>query len=193
MQNFDLVQRTRFYNFKYAKKYPDSTLSAYDHQITGMWMIGNDYRNASTYWGAYPHGYLTRMETLFPDAEKILHLFAGSLAPGNYIRFDCNPELGDVHGDAHQLSNYFAPASIDLCYADPPYSVDDADHYKTSMVNRNQVMRELAKVMCPGGYVVWLDQVLPIYSKEQFNLVGCIGLIRSTNHRFRVASIFKKV
>ena len=36
------------------------------------------------------------------------------------------------------------------------------------------------------------DQVLPMFRKDTFNLVGAIGIVRSTNHRFRVAAIFKR-
>jgi hypothetical protein len=39
---------------------------------------------------------------------------------------------------------------------------------------------------------VWLDQVLPVYRKDYFNVDAVIGMIRSTNHRFRVATIFRR-
>lgn len=43
------------------------------------WMGGNDYRNKSTLYGAYPKLYLDGALSLFPDARRILHLFSGSL------------------------------------------------------------------------------------------------------------------
>jgi hypothetical protein len=43
-----------------------------------------------------------------------------------------------------------------------------------------------------GGYLIWLDQVLPNYKKIEFDIVGRIGMVKSTNHRFRVITIFKK-
>lgn len=38
-----------------------------------------------------------------------------------------------------------------------------------------------------------LDQVLPMYRKDQFCVEGVIGMVKSTNHRFRVMTIFKKL
>jgi len=55
-----------------------------------MWMLGNNYSNHSAYYGAYAPQYLRRVLSMFPDAKKTLHLFSGSLPPGNHVRFDCN-------------------------------------------------------------------------------------------------------
>lgn len=157
-------------------------------------MIGNDYRNKTTYYGAYPAKYLDRVMSMFPDTKDILHLFSGSLAYTKGTNFDTNPELNtDVVGDANQLADFFPPDTFDLIIADPPYTAEDALHYGTPMVNRNKVLKECVKVLRLDGHVVWLDQVLPMYSKLELILVGTIGLIRSTNHRFRVVSIFQKV
>lgn len=162
-----------------------------DRWLYGVWMIGNDYRNKTTFYGAYPARYLDRVMSMFPDAQDILHLFSGSLPKGNYIRFDMVQEA-DIQGDAHELSAYFPPESFDLILADPPYSGEDADRYGTPMVNRNTVVKGCYKILKPLGFLVWLDCVLPMYRKDQFSLIGTIGLIRSTNHRFRVVSIFRR-
>jgi hypothetical protein len=42
------------------------------------------------------------------------------------------------------------------------------------------------------GILIWLDQVLPQYKKNQWSVIGRIGMVKSTNHRFRVITIFKK-
>ena len=170
-------------------KYPP--LAYTDRWLYGIWMIGNDYRNKTSFYGAYPARYLDRVMSIFPDASRILHLFSGSLPKGNYVRFDLVQEA-DIQGDAHKLSNYFPPNRFDLILADPPYSEQDANRYGTPMINRNIVVKECYKILSPSGYLVWLDCVLPMYSKSQYSLIGTIGLIRSTNHRFRVVSIFKK-
>jgi hypothetical protein len=159
--------------------------------ISGIWVLGNDYRG-SGYYGAYPPNYLKRVLALFPDAAKVLHLFSGSLPPGNYVRFDLNGQ-GDVAGDAHDLASYFRPNQFDLVLADPPYSSEDAENYGSPLIKRNRVLAECVKVLQPGGFVVWLDQVLPMFRKCELHLCGAIGIVRSTNHRFRVASFFRKV
>ena len=79
----------------------------------------------------------------------------------------------------------------DLVLADPPYSVEDAERYQTTMVKRNAVMRALQGVL-PGTHIVWLDQVLPMYRKDAFAIDAVIGMVKSTNHRFRVVTIFRR-
>ncbi len=187
----NIQDRARLYNAEFPK-YPP--LVHTDRWLYGIWMIGNDYRNKTTYYGAYPAKYLDRVMSMFPDTKDILHLFSGSLAYTKGTNFDTNPELNtDVVGDANQLADFFPPDTFDLIIADPPYTAEDALHYGTPMVNRNKVLKECVKVLRLDGHVVWLDQVLPMYSKLELILVGTIGLIRSTNHRFRVVSIFQKV
>ena len=82
--------------------------------------------------------------------------------------------------------------TYDLVLADPPYSSEDAEHYGSPMCNRNKVIQTLAR-LSPGAHVVWLDQVLPMWKKEVFALEAAIGLVRSTNHRFRMISIFRRL
>lgn len=176
----------------YNNAFPDYPPLVSTHRwLYGIWMIGNDYKNKTAFHGAYPTSYLKRVMSMFPKAESILHLFSGSLPKGNYTRFDLI-QGADVNGDAHKLSGYFAPNSFDLILADPPYSGEDADKYGTPMVNRNVVVRECYKILQSQGILVWLDCVLPMYRKDEVQLIGTIGLIRSTNHRFRVVSIFKR-
>jgi len=61
------------------------------------------------------------------------------------------------------------------------------------MVKRNVVFKECFKVLKEGGILIWLDQVLPNYKKIEFKIIGRIGMVKSTNHRFRVITIFQKV
>src|SRR6185312_11706222 len=79
----------------------------------------------------------------------------------------------------------------DLVLADPPYSIEDAERYQTTMVKRNAVMRALKRVR-GGTHVVWLDQVLPMYRKDIFAIGAVIGMVKSTNHRFRMVTIFER-
>ena len=191
---YDMQERAELYNSEFPD-YPP--LVYYNDYIYGIWKIGNDYRNNSSYYGAYPHSYLKRILSMFPDIEenKILHLFSGSLSyNSNFTTFDINKELKPkVVGDAENLSGYFNKNSFELILADPPYSEEDAVHYGTSMINRNKVLSEAHKVLCDGGYIVWLDQVLPMYKNTELKLVGEIGLIRSTNHRVRAVFIWRKL
>ena len=58
---------------------------------------------------------------------------------------------------------------------------------------RNKVMKALGQKAKRGTHVVWLDQVLPMYKKSEWKIEGVIGMVKSTNHRFRVITIFNKL
>ncbi|RMH20582.1 MAG: hypothetical protein D6698_04000 [Gammaproteobacteria bacterium] len=138
---------------------------------------------------------------LFPDAKNVLHLFSGSLTPeglsgfpGQHVRVDINPKCKpDIVCDAVTLSSVFEEETFDLVLADPPYSKEDAERYGVPMINRKKVLEEAAKVTTVGGNIVWLDQVAPIFRKSLLHMWGLIGIFRSTNNRFRMASIFSRV
>lgn len=163
-------------------------------EVAGLWVMGNDYRVKSGLYGGYPAGYLRRIAALFPDRRRVLHLFSGLVdlvaMPGD--TFDCRPETVPTYiGDAHEVAQF--PLELyDLVLADPPYSSEDSEHYGTPMVQRSVVIRELARVLRPSARVVWLDQVLPMYRKTDWKIEARIGMVKSTNHRFRVITIFRK-
>lgn len=157
--------------------------------------MGNDYRVKSTYYGGYPAGYLKRVKALFPDKSKVLHLFSGKVDtatfPGDTV--DINDDLKPTFVDDAQSLLNVPVEDYDLVMADPPYSVEDAERYQVTMVKRNKVMQALGRRMSSGAHVVWLDQVLPMFRKDQFCIEAIIGMVKSTNHRFRVITIFKKL
>ena len=123
----------------------------------------------------------------------MLHLFSGKVDtvvfPGHTV--DLNADNAPTYVDDAQTLTNVPLDMYDLVLADPPYSVEDAEHYKTTMVKRNTVMRALTRV-CSGTQVVWLDQVLPMYTREHWAVEAVIGCVKSTNHRFRVVTIFRR-
>jgi hypothetical protein len=175
--------------------FPRSLFISEDGRVVGTWIMGNDYRVKSGYYGGYPAGYLKRVAALFPDRKRVLHVFSGEVdlaaVPGDTV--DCNPDRNPTWvADAHDLTA--VPLhQYDLILADPPYSVEDAMRYQTTMVKRNVVMRSLAKGTAPGTWLVWLDQVLPMYRKTDWAIEATIGMWKSTNHRFRGITIFKRL
>lgn len=199
MKDYTPEQRAEFYNDYYnkVKKWPPVT--AHDKWVLGVWNIGNNYKG-SGYYGAYPPGYLDRMGIMFPDAESILHLFSGSLPNSDkYTTVDLDPDNKlnpDYRVDAEkELHETFGDNAFDLIYADPPYSAADAVNYGTKMINRRKVLIQCAKILQVGGYLVWMDERLPMFSKKKdgFEFVGNFGITRSTNHRTRSVFWFKKV
>lgn len=157
-----------------------------------VWVLGNDYQG-SGYYGSYPPGYLKRVLSLFPEItpkSRVLHLFSGTLRAGPYIRLDLK-NSPDVRGDAQYLP--FRKESFDLIIADPPYSERHAVKYKVPYPNKRTVFEEIWMVLKTGGHLVWLDQVHPMYSKNDFHLWGLIGIVRSTNHAYRFTTLFTKI
>jgi hypothetical protein len=123
----------------------------------------------------------------------VLHLFSGKVdieeMPGKTV--DVLPALDpDYLDDAQTLLNV-PLEGFDLVLADPPYSIEDANHYGVSMIKRNRVMTALERLP-KGAHICWLDQVLPQYRKINFSTEGYVGIVKSTNHRFRVLTIFRR-
>ena len=102
---------------------------------------------------------------LFPEfvepkfSGHVLHLFSGSLPPGNYERCD-EVQDAELPVSVYELPNIVLNYRPRLILADPPYSAADAEKYGTVMVNRGRVFRTLAQVTDPGAFVVWLGHDL---------------------------------
>ena len=174
-------------------QFPRSLFVSEDGRLVGTWIMGNNYTVRSAYYGGYPAGYLRRIRALFPEKRRVLHLFSGRVdtdaLPGDTV--DINPALSPTYVDDAQTLEAVPLQHYDLVLADPPYSVEDAERYQTTMIKRNVVMRALQR-LSPGAHVAWLDQVLPMYRKEAFDIDGVIGMVKSTNHRFRVVTLFRR-
>jgi hypothetical protein len=180
----------------YAKVtgFPRSLFVSEDGRAVGTWIMGNDYRVRSGYYGGYPAGYLRRVRALFPEKRRVLHLFSGCVdltaLPGDTV--DINPALNPTYVDDAQTLACVPLEHYDLVLADPPYSVEDAERYQATMVKRNTVMRALRRLSAEA-HIVWLDQVLPMYRKDAFAIEAVIGMVKSTNHRFRVITVFRRL
>ena len=184
----------RISNYVQETRFPKSLFVAEDGRVVGTWIMGNDYRVKSEYYGGYPAGYLRRVRALFPDKRRVLHLFSGKVdlatLPGDTV--DINADLNPTFVDDAQTLERVPLERYDLILADPPYSVEDAERYQTTMVKRNTVLRALQR-SAPDTHIVWLDQVLPMYRKDIFGIEAVIGMVKSTNHRFRVLTIFRRI
>jgi hypothetical protein len=161
--------------------------------LVGMMILGNDYRVKSGFYGGFPPTFLRRLRAIFYEKKNAVHLFSGkvNLAEFAGTTVDIDPALQpDFVDDAQSLLGV-PLEQFDLAICDPPYSVEDASHYQTSMVHRNLVMRALQRLPV-GAHVAWLDQVLPMWRSDAFALRGVIGIVKSSNHRFRCLSIFER-
>ena len=130
-----------------------------------------------------------------PQHELLACAQCGCFAFSCFEDFAIRVYMGEQKRRRHPHNQYLKGVPLedyDIVLADPLHSVEDAEHYKTSMVQRNKVMRALAAGVKPGTHVVWLDQVFAMYRKAEWDVIGMIGVVRSTNHRFRMVTIFER-
>lgn len=201
------------------KRYPPIT--HFNGWVVGTWCIGSCYKNPNPLYGAYPRGYLDRVHSMFPEVKSVLHAFSGGLQWGSAAKaawpeieqgkilhpethreiHGLEVELVDIHGPEKgrhptwqgnllELPEEWADR-FDLIIADPPYSTADAKKYECPPPNRPKVMQALHRVCKPGGNLVWLDQQWPMHRSQQWQCWAQIGLVRSTNHRVRLVSMFE--
>jgi hypothetical protein len=162
-------------------------------------MIGNYFKNATRYPGAYPHSYLARVHAMFPDidAREVLHLFSGSLPPGPYVRVDVRNVIdADIYGSVYDLPALLARMrprrAFRLVLCDPPYKGHARALYGTPEVESWRAFRAMARACSAGTHVVWLDTQPPMYQKTAWHHWGSITVIRSTNNDIREASFFER-
>ena len=192
MRDLPLQLRARYYSEAYPK-WPDSWPTvATGRWLNATWVIGNNYRG-SGYYGSYPPGYVDRVLSMFPDRDGLLHLCSGSLPRGDdYLTLDINPENNpDIVCSATDTP--FFCGELDFIMADIPYGPQHAERYGYPMPNRRLVVRECARILKKNGFLVWLDLVLPMYRKDEVQLCGLLTIVGSTNHRVRLASVFRRI
>ena len=185
----------RIESYKRKLGTPYSYLSFQGTWCIGTWFMGNSYEKSNGYYGGFQGNFLKRIDALFPDRGRVLHLFAGqvdiSKFPGDTL--DIKPELKPTYCVDAETCAGVPLSEYNFVLGDPPYSATDAEHYGQCMVNRNKVMATLAAGLPSGAYVAWLDQVYPMYRKANLQPEAVIGIASSTNHRFRVLTVFRRV
>ena len=203
-----IQDRARWYSIPFAK-YPDSHFLISDRWVSATWILGNNYKSLSErgeddkpFYGSYPPGFLKRVWSMFPDCKSVVHLFSGSLTKqsgrppggGEVLLLDRVQRTKDtiLHNAEDDFSGLILDGA-DLILADPPYSVEDAEHYGPCLCNKKKVLIHCHTALKTGGYLLWMDQSLPQFSKKYWNWCGVITMIRSTNHRVRCVFIFEKV
>ena len=103
---------------EYGKKYPDSKFYGTRHQAT--WFLGQNYKNATSYYGAYPPMYWKRIQTFIRPGDKVVHLFSGSLEAGEYVRVDMDSTMNpDVCCKTEDVGKHIEHNSVDIIFADP--------------------------------------------------------------------------
>lgn len=153
--------------------------------IHGTWFCG---RPIAKYYGSHPKGFWKRAQKII-GSDNMLHWFCG-LADGGH-RVDGNPEVNpDTICIGTKLP--FPDNHFETSYADPPYSPQDAKRYDLKYPPARKVLRELARVTKPGGYIGLLHEFLPVVKGSGCKLKGVIGIINGPQKRIRGFYIFQK-
>jgi hypothetical protein len=138
--------------------------------------------------------YWKRIQSFIRPADKVVHLFSGSLAAGEYVRVDMDPAMNpDVCCKTEDVDKHIEHNSVDVVFADPPYTQADSNiGYKGNFPNKKKTISSVYSILKPGGLLFWLDTCLPMFRKSEFELAGVITILISTNHRVRLVSVFRK-
>ncbi len=191
-----LAQRAKWYNESlWGLRSKKSHLHVEEDYVSGIWQVGNCFRNSNPLYGTFPPTTLERLLSMFQDIKpaETLHVFSGALGPGLGTRLDIDPaKHPDVVGDAVNASTLFAGKQFKLVTADPPYEPDDAARYGFAMPNKRLVVRGLAAVVPPGYYLAWMDERPPIYRGEDWRQLGDIMIHLGTNRRIRAWFLFRR-
>jgi hypothetical protein len=79
----------------YERRIGPSFLAYQAGWCAGTWLMGNSYETANDHYGGFQGNFLKRIDALFPDRGRVLHLFAGRVAldrfPGDTL--DADPAL----------------------------------------------------------------------------------------------------
>lgn len=161
--------------------------------IYGVWYCCYTAFDMNGYRGRFPATLINRITTMFPPEKcRFLHLCCGRAHIAGALNVDVNPlpEV-DVVADAETLP--FKKNMFDVCLIDPPYSEEDATRYGVSrLVSAAKVMKQLLRVLSPGGWTLWLDEKYPSFDKQRWHLHGLVAVVCGANRRTRVLSMFQK-
>jgi hypothetical protein len=185
--------RLFFKQESYNRAFPRAPIHLVGNRLEGVWIMGNNY-SGSGYYGSYPGNYIKRIRALFPDMDKLatLHLFSGSIEGQETV--DINPNNFPTYCiDAESMSQHFGGVKYDLILADPPYNKEEAAKYGYKMINRRKVLAECHAILKPGGWLIWLDEVCPIFAKKNWHWGMFFPIFTSTNRRIRAVFGFRKV
>jgi len=161
--------------------------------LYGVWYCGTGFQKA-IYHGQFPLTFVKRVISGFPpDKLDFLHLCCGRCHIDNATNVDIMdlPEV-DIIADAESLP--FDEDTYDVCLIDPPYSQEDSTRYGVPrLISVKKTMVQLARIIRPGGWVLWLDEKYPQVSREDWKLSGLIGIVTGANRRARFLSMFRRL
>ncbi len=165
------------------------------------WACG---RPTAKYKGAYPNGFLKRLDALLgiTTEHQVLHLFSGSLRDreGEHT-MDIQAENEPTFVADARKRFPMDDDSYDVVISDPPYDMNTTDGvkinyseklWKTEFIRPYAWVEEAVRVLKPGGYLAILHHLVyktPANTRRAMTVSVTCG----PNTRIRVLSIFEKM
>jgi len=174
--------------------------------VSDCWLCGPPERgpNLEKFAGAFPAGFLGHIKDSFsyywPNLRnQILHVCAGRVSKEDGMTLDisdkykpdylCNAEDMILTSGEKVPSDQFL-----FTLSDTPYNLDAAKKYfKTPMLNRSLVLRQMNRVTSIGGLIGILDQITTVSPPRNLQVVARIGVTSVPNLDMRYFTVLKKL
>lgn len=174
-----------------------------------IWML---HRNCKSYTGAFPEGFISRLNQLLQIKEhhKVFHVFGGFMQDGyNCDTNDINPDIPATYHFDVRKPFPIEDNIYDIVICDPPYDCPVYDigfihtsdkkkrvHYGKNLYGTDFVppysfIDEVVRITKLGGYICVLHFLVYKIPKdcERYTV---IPIISGPNLRIRALNIFKK-
>lgn len=172
--------------------------------ITDFWILCRaKLKDGRKYYGSYPSGSLPRMRALLGVSinDPVLHVCsgmvphhvygAGGFGP-NDKTLDLDPELNP---DFLQDCRKPLPTGFKAILADPPYSIEDAEHYRPGSLvlpTVGEILRNSLKSLEVGQRVGILHYIAPTCPKNA-KFIAAVAIFTGFNNRIRLYSVYEKI
>ena len=171
--------------------------------ITDLWFLARaKLKGGRKYYGAYLGGFPERARVLLGAGinDPVLHVCGGMARfypyAGGYGPQDKTLDLDSTtEPDFLQDASAPLPEGFRAILADPPYSEEDADHYRPGRgcyPRPGAIVANAIKALPIGGRVGIIHYLLP-KCPANAKFVAAAGVLCGFNNRIRVFSVFERV
>ena len=143
-------------------------------------------------WGQYPKGFVEfAARAIGVQRDRILHVCAGALPPGEGLRVDIRPETRpDIVADGRRLP--LPDASIDAVLIDPPYSVEYAEQlYGCDYPRPSHLLAEAGRVARAGAPIGLVHFLVPT-PPAACAIERVYGISTGPGYRIRAFTVMRK-